>query len=37
MAIAERIAGEERAAADRVAGTWDAAVEAALEAQDVTA
>jgi ferritin-like metal-binding protein YciE len=37
VAIAERIAGEERAAADRVAGTWDAAVEAALAAQGVTA
>ena len=37
VAIAERIAGEERAAADRIAGTWDAAVEAALAAQDVTA
>ncbi len=37
VAIAERIAGEERAAADRVAGTWDAAVEAALSAQGVTA
>ena len=37
VAIAERIAGEERAARDRVAGTWDAAVEAALEAQEVRA
>jgi ferritin-like metal-binding protein YciE len=28
--MAERIAGEERAAAEKVAGTWDAAAEAAL-------
>jgi ferritin-like metal-binding protein YciE len=28
--VAERIAGEERTAAERVAGTWDAAVEAGL-------
>jgi ferritin-like metal-binding protein YciE len=30
VAVAQRIAGEERAAAERVAGTWDAAVEAGL-------
>jgi ferritin-like metal-binding protein YciE len=29
-AVAERIAGEERIAAERVAGTWDAAVETTL-------
>jgi ferritin-like metal-binding protein YciE len=34
-AMAERILAEERTAAQRVAGTWDAAVEAALAAQDV--
>ena len=33
--VAERILAEERAAAERVAGTWDAAVDAALNAQDV--
>jgi len=33
--VAERILAEERAAAERVAGTWDAAVDAAL-AQQVT-
>jgi ferritin-like metal-binding protein YciE len=32
-ALAERIAAEERAAAERVAGTWDAAVEATLAQQ----
>jgi len=32
-AIAERIRGEEQATAERVAGTWDAAVDAALAAQ----
>jgi hypothetical protein len=30
VAIAARIAGEERRAAGRIAGTWDAAVDAAL-------
>jgi ferritin-like metal-binding protein YciE len=30
-AVAERILGEEQRAAERVAGTWDAAVEAALQ------
>jgi ferritin-like metal-binding protein YciE len=34
-AIAQRILGEERAAAERVASTWDAATDAALSAQDV--
>jgi ferritin-like metal-binding protein YciE len=34
-ALAQRILGEERAAAERVAGTWDAAVDAALSAQGV--
>src|SRR5918994_7813102 len=34
-ALAERIRGEEQAAAERVAGTWDAAVDAALAAQGV--
>jgi hypothetical protein len=29
-AVAERIAGEERIAADRVAATWDAAVDTTL-------
>jgi len=36
-ALAERIVGEERTAAERVAGTWDEAAEAALSAQDVAA
>jgi ferritin-like metal-binding protein YciE len=36
-AIAERILGEEQAAAQRVAETWDAAVDAALRAREVTA
>src|SRR5829696_3247753 len=35
VGVAERILAEERAAAERVAGTWDAAVDAALSAQDV--
>jgi ferritin-like metal-binding protein YciE len=35
-AVAERILGEERIAAERIAGTWDAAVDAALAAQGVT-
>ncbi|HEX2264806.1 MAG TPA: DUF892 family protein [Solirubrobacterales bacterium] len=35
VAMAERIAAQERSAAERVASTWDAAVEAALEAQGV--
>jgi ferritin-like metal-binding protein YciE len=35
--VAERILAEERTAAERVAGTWDAAVDAALDAQDVRA
>src|SRR5919112_177872 len=30
VAVAERIADEERAAAERIAGTWDAAMDAAL-------
>jgi len=34
-ALAERIRGEEQAAAERVVGTWDAAVDAALAAQGV--
>ncbi len=34
-AVAERILGEERTAAERVAGTWDAATDAALSAQGV--
>jgi ferritin-like metal-binding protein YciE len=34
-ALAERILTEERTAAERVAGTWDAAVDAALAAQDI--
>ena len=34
-ALAESIAGEERRAAEQVAGSWDAAVDAALEAQGV--
>jgi ferritin-like metal-binding protein YciE len=34
-ATAQRILAEERAAAERVAGTWDAATEAALSAQGV--
>jgi len=34
-AVAQRIVGEEQAAAERVAGTWDAAVDAALAAQGV--
>jgi ferritin-like metal-binding protein YciE len=29
--VAKRIAGEERGAAERIAGTWDAAIDAALE------
>jgi ferritin-like metal-binding protein YciE len=33
--LAQRILGEERAAAERVAGTWDAAADAALSAQEV--
>jgi ferritin-like metal-binding protein YciE len=32
-ALAQRILGEERTAAERVAGTWDAAADAALSAQ----
>ena len=36
-AMAERILAQERAAADKVAGTWDAAMQAAMEAQGVTA
>jgi ferritin-like metal-binding protein YciE len=36
-AMAERIRAEEQAAAERVAGTWDAAVDAALRAQAVGA
>lgn len=36
-ALAQRIAGEERMAAERVAGTWDAAADAALSAQAVSA
>jgi ferritin-like metal-binding protein YciE len=35
-ALAQRILAEERTAAERVAGTWDAATEAALSAQGVT-
>jgi ferritin-like metal-binding protein YciE len=35
-ALAERILAEERTAAERVAGTWDAAVEAALRTQQVS-
>jgi ferritin-like metal-binding protein YciE len=35
--VAQRILVEERAAADKVAGTWDAAMQAAMEAQGVTA
>jgi len=35
--MAERIIGEERTAAERVADTWDAAVDAALSAQDIRA
>jgi ferritin-like metal-binding protein YciE len=35
--MAERILASERQTAERVAGTWDAAVDAALAAQDVTA
>jgi hypothetical protein len=31
VATAQRIAGEERQAAERIAGTWDVAIEAALE------
>jgi|SRR5215207_5179982 len=34
-ALAERIRGEEQVAAERVAGTWDAAVDAALAIQGV--
>lgn len=34
-AVAERIVAEEQAAAERVAGTWDAAARAALQAQGV--
>jgi ferritin-like metal-binding protein YciE len=34
-ALAERILAEERAAAERIAGTWDAAAEVALREQDV--
>jgi ferritin-like metal-binding protein YciE len=34
-ALAQRILAEERTAAERVAGTWDAATEAALSAQGV--
>jgi hypothetical protein len=30
IAVAQRIADEERAAADRIAGTWDAAMDTAL-------
>jgi ferritin-like metal-binding protein YciE len=33
VTVAQRILGEERAMADRVAGTWDAAVDAALAQQ----
>jgi ferritin-like metal-binding protein YciE len=36
-ALAERILAEERAAAEKVAGTWDAAAEVALREQDVAA
>ena len=36
-ALAEHILGEERAASEKVAGTWDAAVDAAMAAQGVTA
>jgi len=32
-AVAERILGEERASAERVAGTWDGAVRAGLAAK----
>jgi ferritin-like metal-binding protein YciE len=35
--VAERILRDERAAAERVAGTWDGAVDAALREQGVTA
>lgn len=35
VTVAERILGEERAAAGRVAGAWDRAVEASLQAQGV--
>jgi ferritin-like metal-binding protein YciE len=31
VAIADRILAEERQAAERIAGTWDAAIEVALE------
>jgi ferritin-like metal-binding protein YciE len=33
VALAERILGDENAAAEQIAGTWDAAVDAALEKQ----
>ena len=33
--IAERILGEERAAAGAIAAQWDAALDASLEAKDV--
>jgi ferritin-like metal-binding protein YciE len=33
VALAERIVGDENAAAEQIAGTWDAAVDAALEKQ----
>jgi ferritin-like metal-binding protein YciE len=36
-ALAERILAEERAAAEKVAGTWDAAAEVALREQDAAA
>jgi ferritin-like metal-binding protein YciE len=36
-AMAQRIAGEERTAAERVAGTWDAAVDAAFRQPPITA
>jgi ferritin-like metal-binding protein YciE len=35
VAMAQRIAGEERAAAERIASTWDAAMEAVLQKQEV--
>jgi ferritin-like metal-binding protein YciE len=37
VALAERIAGEERAAAGRIAGTWDAALDASLRDLGVAA
>lgn len=35
--VAVRIRAQERAAAEKVAGTWDAAIDAALREQGVTA